>query len=216
MIDYSSPASAPSPNSNIPHSSPTKRNVTDLVTHSSPGKLVLHQSTENSSHLFHPTDLYQLRRLLRTLFNERRASSATYKQASLVGAHAIMAMQRTFFETCTRHPFLTRTLRILEKHLDNPQLNVSLLSQKLHLSRRQLHRKLRSLTGKSPSALIREFRLYHAFHLLAETRYSVSETAYRVGFNNLSYFARCFKKQFGLLPSQLHNWSLTVLPELIS
>ncbi len=70
------------------------------------------------------------------------------------------------------------------------------------LSHSQLYRKLNALINQSPNEFIRTTRLQKAAHLLAKKSANVSEIALEVGFNNPSYFAECFRKQFGVLPSK--------------
>jgi len=70
------------------------------------------------------------------------------------------------------------------------------------MSRMQLHRKLLALTNKSANNFIRSLRLKRAAELLRQHYGNVAQIAYEVGFNNPSYFAECFRKQFGKLPSE--------------
>ena len=69
------------------------------------------------------------------------------------------------------------------------------------MSKTQLHRKIKALTNESPGELLRNFRLKRAAQLLRQKVDSVSQIAYMVGFNNLSYFAKCFKELYGVPPS---------------
>ena len=70
------------------------------------------------------------------------------------------------------------------------------------MSRMQLNRKLRALTGHPTHELVREFRLQRAAELLRKNAGNVSEVAFEVGFNDLSHFARAFRERFGMLPSE--------------
>ena len=70
------------------------------------------------------------------------------------------------------------------------------------MSRMQLHRKLKALTGKSALQFINIQRLNQATQLLNKTDANISEIAYQVGFNDPSYFNKCFKKQFGCTPKE--------------
>jgi len=73
----------------------------------------------------------------------------------------------------------------------------------LTISRVQLHRKLSALVGQSAGDFIRTIRLNKAAQLLKKKSGTISEIAYDVGFSNPSYFSKCFRKQFGKLPSEV-------------
>jgi AraC-like DNA-binding protein len=72
----------------------------------------------------------------------------------------------------------------------------------MHMSRVALYKKLLSLTGKPPLDFIRSIRMKRAAQLLEKSQLNISEIAYEVGFNNPKYFARFFKKEFNVLPSE--------------
>ncbi len=96
--------------------------------------------------------------------------------------------------------FLSDIDSILEENLTNEQLDVNLLADAVHLSRSQLFRKLRSITGESPSGYIRKFRLEKARNLLQNEYVTVAEVSFLVGFNSPSYFSKCFSDHFGTSP----------------
>ena len=73
------------------------------------------------------------------------------------------------------------------------------------MSRAQLYRKVKAVTGKSPVEVIRHMRLAKADKLLAETSLNISEIAYRVGFSSASYFTKCYRDQFNRLPTDVHR-----------
>jgi len=98
--------------------------------------------------------------------------------------------------------FLTRAKNIVAANMDNIHFNASDFSNQIYISRSQLHRKLVTLTGKSTTEFIRHQRLQKAAQLLRARNNSISSIVYTVGFNNLSYFTKCFKATFGVLPSQ--------------
>lgn len=102
---------------------------------------------------------------------------------------------------CAEEVFLKNTLEIIEEHLDQADFNVECLQKNLGVSRMQLHRKLKALVNQAPVEFIRSIRLQRAAQLLSVGQESISQIAYQVGFNNLSYFTKCFKQQFGCLPS---------------
>lgn len=103
--------------------------------------------------------------------------------------------------TSTDDAFLQRATTAVEKHLANEAYQVDDLAKDIHLSRKQLYRKLLSLTNLSPEKFIRTLRLKRAAQLLGGRTVQVSEAAYQVGFGSASYFAKCFREEFGVLPS---------------
>ena len=98
--------------------------------------------------------------------------------------------------------FVRRITEVVQDHLSDFEFDVSRLQEKSGLSSTQLYRKLYALTGMSPSKFIRRMRLKQALKLLEQDRLSVTQVAFEVGFGNLSYFTKCFKEQFGILPSE--------------
>ncbi len=97
--------------------------------------------------------------------------------------------------------FLGRIKKVIEQHLEDSDFSVEQLASALHMSRMQLYRKLKSLTGKAPNQVIRSFRLKRAAQLLESKQYTVSEVTYMVGYNDLKSFREQFKKEFGMKPS---------------
>jgi signal transduction histidine kinase/DNA-binding response OmpR family regulator/ligand-binding sensor domain-containing protein len=95
-----------------------------------------------------------------------------------------------------------RIMTILNNNIENPQLNVEMLAREVGISRVQLHRKLKELTGLSSSEFIRELRLKQAAELLREKRMDISQIAYSVGFSNRTHFSTAFRKFYGISPSE--------------
>ena len=98
--------------------------------------------------------------------------------------------------------FLQRALDILEIHKSDPDFNTESYCREIGMSRSQLHRKLKALTNQSTGDFIRTFRLKYAKQLIEKDFGNMTQVAYECGFNSPSYFAECFKKQFGKLPSE--------------
>ena len=98
--------------------------------------------------------------------------------------------------------FLQRITETIENHISDSDFNADVLSEKIGMSRMQLYRKLRSLTDQTVHEFIRNIRLKRAVQLLEQKRMTITEVAYEVGFNDLTYFARCFRKQFDKSPSE--------------
>lgn len=99
--------------------------------------------------------------------------------------------------------FLQRFRDLIVRQIDDEQLSVEVLSGQMHLSRSQLHRKLKALTGYSPNVWVRKIRLQKARQLLEQKAANITEAAYQVGFSNMSYFAKCFREEFGVSPSDI-------------
>lgn len=101
--------------------------------------------------------------------------------------------------------FITRFRESVEARLEDSELSVEDLAAEMNLSRVQLYRKVKSLTGSTPVELLRTARLKRAYQLLLTTDKSVSEVAYQVGFTAPSYFTKCFKDEYGKLPGELRS-----------
>lgn len=99
--------------------------------------------------------------------------------------------------------FVTRFRELLELRLKDSELNVEDLGKEMGMSRVQLYRKLKSLTNYSPNELLRQARLKKAIQLLSSSEMTVSEVAYEVGFSSPSYFTKCYKEEFGEMPTEL-------------
>ena len=99
--------------------------------------------------------------------------------------------------------FLIKFRDFIENNMGDSNLNVETIGAELGLSRVQLYRKVKALTGQSPVELLRTARLQRGRELLKTTDKNVSEVAYEVGFTAPSYFTKCFKDEFGISPSDL-------------
>jgi AraC-like DNA-binding protein len=88
----------------------------------------------------------------------------------------------------------------LEENWQNPGFDVDDYCQVMAMSKSQLYRKTTALTGLSPNALLKEFRLEKAKELMKKQHYNISQITFDSGFTSPSYFTKCFKKMYGLLP----------------
>jgi DNA-binding response OmpR family regulator/two-component sensor histidine kinase len=98
--------------------------------------------------------------------------------------------------------FLNRIIEIIENKMGDDNFDVAALQKEIGLSHMQMFRKLKALTDQAPGDFIRTIRLKRSASLLEQKFGNVAEVAYEVGFNNLSYFAKCFKGMFGQSPSE--------------
>ena len=101
--------------------------------------------------------------------------------------------------------FVSKFKALVEERMQDSSLNVEELGREMGMSRVQLYRKLKSLTNSSPNELLRRLRLRRASSLLATTDKSVSEVAYEVGFSSPSYFAKRYREEFGVSPTEKRN-----------
>ena len=97
--------------------------------------------------------------------------------------------------------FMEKVTAQLEAEISNSLFGVEELAYSVGLSRSQLFRKIKAITNHTPNGFIRSFRLHRAMDMLKQQGASVSEIAYETGFQNPSYFTKCFQEQFGKSPS---------------
>ncbi|ELR69591.1 hypothetical protein C900_04816 [Fulvivirga imtechensis AK7] len=98
--------------------------------------------------------------------------------------------------------FLKKALAVVERSMSDPDFGIDHLLDALNTSRTHLHRKLKAITGQSASEFIRTIRLKRAAQLLEKDSNVISQIGYEVGFNDHSYFTKCFKKYFNMSPSE--------------
>jgi AraC-like DNA-binding protein len=97
--------------------------------------------------------------------------------------------------------FLEQARKVIEKNISDCNFDVNSFYPEMGMSRMQLFSKLKALVNQTPGELIRNLRLQRASQLLKQNFGNVAEVTYEVGFNNLSYFAKCFREKYGMLPS---------------
>lgn len=97
---------------------------------------------------------------------------------------------------------MEKIMKSINEHLSDPDLNMDLLTQEVGISRAQLHRKMKEITGISTSEFIRNLRLEQAARLIKEKKINITQVAYSVGFNNQTHFSTVFKKHFGITPTE--------------
>jgi len=97
---------------------------------------------------------------------------------------------------------LNKVLEMCDRHLADSDFNIDGMSGNLNMSRTQLYRKIHAITGHAPMELLQTIRLKKAASLLESGERNISQVAYQVGFNNMSYFAKCFRRLYGVNPSE--------------
>lgn len=104
--------------------------------------------------------------------------------------------------TSVEAEFMQRLKEVLDTHIIDPEFTSDAFSKYMLMSRTQLHRKLKAIVGMTTSEFIRSQRMLLARDILKKQNISISEAAYLVGFNSVSYFIKCFKKSYNETPSQ--------------
>ncbi len=149
-----------------------------------------------------PFDTEELLIRIKNLIDQRRKLQERFmKNAAKIGYKELMELPESGINSMDQK-FMQKAINIVQEHLSDEAFNVKAFGSKMNMSRMQIHRKLVALTGQPANIFIRTLRLNKAAELLAIKSGNVTEVAYEVGFNNLSYFARCFREQFGLSPSE--------------
>jgi AraC-like DNA-binding protein len=103
--------------------------------------------------------------------------------------------------TSADQKFVQKIMAFILKNLSSPELDIEAIASEMAVSRRQLSRKLSGITGMSPGKFIRHIRLNRAAEMISHQTGDITNIAYDVGFTNLSWFAKSFKEQFGISPS---------------
>ena len=142
-----------------------------------------------------PFSIDVLKARIEGLLATRRALRAQYRREVVVLPRAVTA-------SSADEAFLENVQDVVEQHLGWSGFTADVFAREVGLSKSQLGRKLRALTGTSPAAFVRTFRLQRAAQMLARKTGTVAEVAYAVGFNDVDHFRKLFKKKFGVSPSQ--------------
>ncbi|MGB1216410.1 MAG: response regulator, partial [Saprospiraceae bacterium] len=147
------------------------------------------------AYLTKPFDSEELLVRVRKLIEQRERLKISFKGNSLIKSNDNI--------TTLDEELLKRAVNLVHENMEDEDFSVSILGTELNMSRSQLFRKIKALTGDSPSIFIRTIRLNQAKYLLEKNAGNVSEISFRTGFNSLAYFNRCFKEQFGMNPSEI-------------
>lgn len=145
-----------------------------------------------------PFSIQYLEACIKNLVDLRKMLRQKFSEMPLVSLNSIAG-------NSSDEKFLTRMNEIIEQNFSNSELTVDFLAEQLCISRSGLFAKIKSLANITPNELIQLVRLKKAATLLAENNYRISEISYMVGFNNPSYFTKCFQKQFGVKPGEFQD-----------
>lgn len=145
-------------------------------------------------YLTKPFDARELQARARNLIELRRTLRERFSVGQVLKPGEIAV-------TSVDDAFLKKAIAVVEQRMGDEKFGVEEMRSELGMSRTQLHRKLTALTNQSAGDFIRYTRLHRAKDLLNKDAGTVSEIAYQVGFNSVAYFTKCFREQFGTVPS---------------
>jgi signal transduction histidine kinase/DNA-binding response OmpR family regulator/TPR repeat protein len=151
--------------------------------------------TGADDYLVKPFNMQELQARIGNLISQRKKLIRKYNQGLTIHPHEVTV-------TSLDERFMRRAIDLVENNLDNMNLGVDMMAEELGMSRTNLHRKLKSITGLAISEFIQDFRLRRAAQLITKKADTISQIAYQTGFSDQSYFTKCFKKKFGKTPSE--------------
>ena len=156
---------------------------------------IIGYETGADDYIMKPFEEKELKVRIKNLLEQRKRIHEHFRK------HGLIELDESRITSIDKK-FLERVYKIITENISNSSCNVEFLAENLAISRVILHRKITSLIGESPVELIRRIRLKRAADLIEKNFGNITEIAYEVGFNNPAYFSECFKKQFGVSPSQ--------------
>jgi signal transduction histidine kinase/DNA-binding response OmpR family regulator len=142
-----------------------------------------------------PFSIRVLRAQIKQIISVRRKLFTRYSQDAYL-------MPASLTDNTIDKEFLQKAIDYINNNLHNSQLSVESIAELFNISRSQVYRKIKALTGQTVVEFIRMVRLKYALSLMEEKKFNLSEVADRAGFNSLSYFTRSFKEQYGKAPSE--------------
>ncbi|NDW12985.1 hybrid sensor histidine kinase/response regulator [Bacteroides sp. 214] len=120
-------------------------------------------------------------------------------------AHEPGIIQTTICTTDKDSEFIAQINEVIEQHIDNAEFSIDDFAHAVNMGRTIFYKKIKGITNYSPNEYMRIIRLKKAADMLRTTDLTISEIAYKVGFNDPAYFSKCFKEQFGSKPTIFRN-----------
>jgi signal transduction histidine kinase/ligand-binding sensor domain-containing protein/DNA-binding response OmpR family regulator len=149
-------------------------------------------------YIMKPFEASELKARIRNLLDQRKRLQKYFRE------HGLFGIEESDIASVDQK-FLQKAAHVIQEHLSDVSFGVEAFAEEMAVSRSLLFRKMEALVGEAPSELIKRTRLNKAAKLLEANAGNVSEIALEVGFSNPSYFAECFRKQFGVTPTRYNN-----------
>jgi signal transduction histidine kinase/ligand-binding sensor domain-containing protein/DNA-binding response OmpR family regulator len=141
-----------------------------------------------------PFDATELKVRVKNLIELRRKLQEKFRSADFALPTELSSIDEQFMK---------RVLKTINEHISEEEFSIDELGKEVAMSRQHLHRKLKAISGKSPSLFIRSVKLAKAKKLIMERKGTISEISFLVGFGSPAYFNKCFKEEFGYSPGEL-------------
>ncbi len=152
------------------------------------------------NYLVKPFDIIELDAIVNSILTQRQRLKSLFRENYFVPDEVLNPIVNEH-----KNALVQAAISLIHEHLDDSQFSTTQLMQYLNLGRNKFQQEIKENTGLTPVEFIRSTRLIEAKQRLENSNSSVSEVAYSVGFNNLSYFTRSFKAEFGILPTEIRN-----------
>ena len=153
--------------------------------------------TGADDYIMKPFDAAELKVRIKNLIETRKKLQEKFRKADFVikrGEIKINSLDEKFIE---------KLMLVIEKHISEERFTIEEFESEIAMSKSQIYRKLKALTGKSPSRFLRSVRLSKARKMILEHQATISEIAYSMGFGSPAYFTKCFKEEYGHSPSEM-------------
>jgi AraC-like DNA-binding protein len=155
--------------------------------------------TGADDYLVKPFNINELQVRVNNLIDQRKKLKERYEKELKIPRSELRVISKD-------EKFLERAGNAVEKNIANSHFSVEDFQKEMGMSRMQLHRKLKALSEKSTSEFIRLIRMKKAAEMILNNQGTISEIAYEVGFNDPSYFTKCFRNEFGIPPSEYKDY----------
>lgn len=145
-----------------------------------------------------PFSIQELQVRIKTLIESRRKLQEKFSKGEILAKPEVKKLSKL------DQNYMARLLEVVNTNLSKEEFSIEEIGEEVGMSRSQIYRKLKAITGKSPSLFLRSVRLNKAKEMIQNKEATISEISFKVGFASPAYFSRCFKEEFGYSPSDLN------------